>query len=79
MALKAVLEGSVSSKSDNVVIYATSNRRHLVKETFDDGSDKHSNDTVQERISLSERFGITITYSRPQKNLYLEIVHALAE
>ena len=78
-ALKAVLEGSVTAKSKNVVIYATSNRRHLVKETFDDGSDKHSNDTVQERISLSERFGITITYSRPQKNLYLEIVHALAE
>lgn len=78
-ALKAVLEGSIASKASNAVIYATSNRRHLVKETFDDGSDKHSNDTVQERISLSERFGITITYSRPQKNLYLEIVHALAE
>ena len=63
----------------NTVIYATSNRRHLVKETFDDGSDKHQNDTVQERISLSERFGITVTYSRPQKDLYLEIVHALAQ
>ena len=78
-ALKAILEGSVGGRSHNVAVYATSNRRHLVKETFDDGSDKHSNDTVQERISLSERFGITITYSRPQKNLYLEIVHALAE
>ena len=63
----------------NTVIYATSNRRHLVKETFDDGSDKHQNDTVQERISLSERFGITVTYTRPQKELYLEIVHSLAE
>ena len=73
------LEGSIAARMRNTVIYATSNRRHLVKETFDDGSDKHSNDTVQERISLSERFGITITYSRPQKNLYLEIVHALAE
>ena len=77
--LKATLEGSIAARMRNTVIYATSNRRHLVKETFDDGSDKHSNDTVQERISLSERFGITITYSRPQKNLYLEIVHALAE
>ena len=77
--LKAVIEGGVETRPENILIYATSNRRHLVKETFDDGSDKHSNDTVQERISLSERFGITITYSRPQKNLYLEIVHALAE
>ncbi|MGN1403047.1 MAG: ATP-binding protein [Ruminococcus sp.] len=77
--LKATLEGSIAARMKNTVIYATSNRRHLVKETFDDGSDKHSNDTVQERISLSERFGITITYSRPQKDLYLEIVHALAQ
>lgn len=65
--LKAMLEGSAAARMKNTVIYATSNRRHLVKETFDDGSDKHQNDTVQERISLSERFGITVTYSRPQK------------
>lgn len=77
--LKATLEGSIAARMKNTVIYATSNRRHLVKETFDDGSDKHQNDTVQERISLSERFGITITYTRPQKELYLEIVHSLAE
>ncbi len=77
--LKATLEGSIAARMRNTVIYATSNRRHLVKETFDDGNDKHQNDTVQERISLSERFGITITYSRPQKNLYLEIVHTLAK
>ena len=77
--LKAMLEGSAAARMKNTVIYATSNRRHLVKETFDDGSDKHQNDTVQERISLSERFGITVTYSRPQKDLYLEIVHALAQ
>ena len=77
--LKATLEGSISARMRNTVIYATSNRRHLVKETFDDGSDKHQNDTIQERISLSERFGINITYSKPQKSLYLEIVHALAE
>ncbi len=77
--LKATLEGSISARMKNTVIYATSNRRHIVKETFDDGSDKHENDTVQERISLSERFGITITFSKPQKTLYLEIVHALAK
>ncbi len=77
--LKAILEGSVAARMKNTVIYATSNRRHLVKETFDDGSDKHQNDTIQERISLSERFGITVTFSRPPKKLYLEIVHALAE
>lgn len=76
--LKATLEGSIAARMKNTVIYATSNRRHLVKETFDDGRDKHANDTVQERISLSERFGITITYSRPQKDLYLEIVRTLA-
>ena len=52
--LKATLEGSISARMRNTVIYATSNRRHLVKETFDDGSDKHQNDTIQERISLSE-------------------------
>ncbi|MBQ8687547.1 MAG: ATP-binding protein [Ruminococcus sp.] len=77
--LKATLEGSISARMKNTVIYATSNRRHLVKETFDDGSDKHENDTIQERISLSERFGITITFQKPQKTLYLEIVHALAK
>lgn len=77
--LKATLEGSISARMKNTVIYATSNRRHLVKETFDDGSDKHENDTIQERISLSERFGITITFQKPQKKLYLEIVQALAK
>lgn len=76
--LKATLEGSISARMKNTVIYATSNRRHIVKETFSDGSDKHENDTVQERISLSERFGITITFQRPQKKLYLEIVRELA-
>ncbi len=80
-ALKAILEGSVSAKSSNVVIYATSNRRHLVKEKFSDreGDDIHRNDTMQEIISLSERFGIHITFQRPDKKTYLNIVHALAE
>ena len=80
-ALKAILEGSVSAKSQNVVIYATSNRRHLVKETFSDrdGDDIHRNDTMQEIISLSERFGIQITFQKPNKQTYLDIVHHLAE
>lgn len=80
-ALKAVLEGSVSAKSRNVVIYATSNRRHLVKEKFSDreGDDVHFNDTMQEIVSLSERFGIQITFSRPDKKTYLDIVRHLAE
>lgn len=80
-ALKAILEGSVSAKSRNVVIYATSNRRHLVKESFSDrdGDDIHRNDTVQELISLSERFGIHITFQKPDKQTYLDIVHHLAQ
>ena len=79
-ALKAILEGSVSAKSKNVVIYATSNRRHLVKETFSgrEGDDVHRNDTLQEVISLSERFGIQITFQKPNKQTYLSIVHHLA-
>ena len=77
--LKAILEGSTTARVKNTVIYATSNRRHLIKETFDDGRDKHHGDTVQERISLSARFGITITFTRPEKKLYLEIVHTLAK
>ena len=79
-ALKAILEGSVSAKASNVVIYATSNRRHLVKETFSDreGDDIHRNDTLQEMISLSERFGIQITFQKPNKATYLDIVRHLA-
>ena len=70
----------MSAKSSNVVIYATSNRRHLVKESFSDrdGDDVHRNDTMQEIISLSERFGIQITFQKPDKQTYLDIVHHLA-
>ena len=80
-ALKAILEGSVSAKSRNVVIYATSNRRHLVKETFSsrEGDDIHRNDTMQEIISLSERFGIQVTFQKPNKETYLGIVRHLAQ
>ncbi|MDO5123314.1 MAG: ATP-binding protein [Eubacteriales bacterium] len=80
-ALKAVLEGSVTAKSSNVVIYATSNRRHIIKENFSDrdGDDIHRNDTMQELVSLSERFGIHISFSKPNKETFLHIVHHLAE
>ena len=80
-ALKAVLEGSVTAKSANVAIYATSNRRHIIKEKFSDreGDDIHRNDTMQELISLSERFGIHVTFSKPDKNTYLHIVQQLAQ
>ena len=80
-ALKAVLEGSVTAKSKNVVIYATSNRHHIIKEKFSDreGDDIHRNDTIQELISLSERFGIHITFSKPNKDTFLHIVTHLAQ
>ena len=79
-SLKAILEGSVSAKSHNVVIYATSNRRHVVSENFSDrdGDDVHRNDTMQEMISLSERFGLHVTFGKPDKATYLSIVKKLA-
>ena len=78
--LKAALEGSASAKAENALIYATSNRRHIVKETFDDrdGGDVHRNDTMQEKLSLSERFGLAVSFFKPSKQLYLEIVTELA-
>ena len=74
-------EGSASAKAENAVIYATSNRRHIVHESFDDreGSDVHRNDTMQELLSLSARFGLSIRFEKPNKALYLEIVHELAK
>ena len=79
--LKAALEGSASAKADNAVIYATSNRRHIVKEDFEDrdGGEVHRNDTLQETLSLSERFGLVVLFQKPNKTLYLEIVRELAE
>lgn len=80
-ALKAALEGSVSARSRNVALYATSNRRHIVKENFSDreGDDIHRNDTMQEALSLSARFGLHITFQKPDKAAYLNIVRRLAE
>ena len=79
-ALKAILEGSVSARTSNIVIYATSNRRHMIKENFADrrGNELHENDTIQELISLSERFGLTVSFMKPGRDEYLEIVKGLA-
>ena len=79
-ALKAILEGSVGGRSQNLVVYATSNRRHLIKETLSDreGDDIHHGDTMQELMSLSARFGLTVTYSRPDKERFEQIVMDLA-
>lgn len=79
--LKAALEGSASATAENAVIYATSNRRHIVKESFGEreGDDVHRNDTLQETLSLSDRFGLTVLFSKPDKTLYLKIVKELAK
>lgn len=81
--LKAVIEGGLEVKPDNVLIYATSNRRHLIRETWNDrpdhvDPDMHQTDTVQEKLSLSARFGLTIGYFRPNQQEYFEIVRSLA-
>lgn len=80
-ALKGILEGSATAKSSNVVIYVTSNRRHLVRENFSDreGDEIHRNDTIQQMFSLANRFGLLINFSKPDQKLFLEIVHGLAE
>lgn len=82
--LKAVIEGGVETKPENILIYATSNRRHLIKETWDDRNDvkiengMHQSDTMEEKLSLVNRFGVTINYSKPSQKEYFTIVIALA-
>ena len=80
-ALKAILEGSVGGRAHNIAVYATSNRRHLIKETLTDrtGDDIHESDTRQELMSLSARFGLTITFGSPDRDRYLYIVKQLAK
>ncbi len=80
-ALKAILEGSVSAKGKNLAVYATSNRRHLVKETFSarNGDDVHVSETLQELMSLSARFGLSINYSKPDRDAYILIVNRFAQ
>lgn len=81
--LKAVIEGGLEKKPKNVLIYATSNRRHLIRESFKDkderDEDLHTRDTVQEKLSLSSRFGVTIYFGSPDKFQFNGIVKALAE
>ena len=79
--LKAVLEGSVLSQPKNIVIYATSNRRHIVRETFTarEGDELHMEDTIDEIMSLSDRFGLMITYQMPTKENFLEITKQIAK
>ncbi|AZT91247.1 ATP-binding protein [Caldicellulosiruptor changbaiensis] len=82
--LKAILEGSLEAMPQNVVIYATSNRRHLVKERFSDRNglsddEVHFNDTLEEKLSLADRFGIVVTYPSPTQQEYLAIVDEIAK
>ena len=82
--LKAVIEGGVETRPDNILIYATSNRRHLIKENWNDRSDMehengmHRSDTMEEKLSLVNRFGVTICYSKPSQKEYFHIVEGLA-
>ena len=80
-ALKAILEGSVGGRAQNIAVYATSNRRHLIKETLSDrtGDDIHEADTRQELMSLSARFGLTVTFQRPEKARFENILAELAK
>ena len=80
-ALKAILEGSVGGRAKNIAVYATSNRRHLIKETLSDrsGDDIHEADTRQELMSLSARFGLTVTFQRPEKARFEAILTELAK
>ena len=83
--LKAVIEGGVETRPDNILIYATSNRRHLIKETWNDRNDMeyngeiHRSDTVEEKLSLSSRFGILINYATPSRQEFRDIVEGIAK
>ncbi|HCR44145.1 MAG TPA: AAA+ family ATPase [Ruminococcaceae bacterium] len=79
-SLKAALEGGLAARPLNTLIYATSNRRHLVRESFADreGDEIHLNDTIQENLSLADRFGLAINFTLPDKDQYLEIVRKIA-
>lgn len=80
-ALKAILEGSVAARAKNTVVYATSNRRHLVRESFSDrsGDEVHLNDTLEETCSLADRFGIVVTFTKPDKDDFSMLVLRLAK
>ena len=83
--LKAVIEGGLESKAENILIYATSNRRHLIKETWDDRNDMehtgelHRGDSMEEKLSLADRFGVQIYYGKPSKDEFYRIIDELSE
>ncbi|GHU57149.1 hypothetical protein AGMMS49975_22030 [Clostridia bacterium] len=83
--MKSLLEGGVEARPDNVLFVATSNRRHIISEKWSDkdgavlGDDLHNTDTTNEKLSLGDRFGITVTFTKPTKEQYLEIVLAIAK
>lgn len=83
--LKAVIEGGVETRPDNILIYATSNRRHLIKETWNDRNDMeyegdvHRSDTMEEKLSLAARFGVAINFNTPSRQLFHDIVRELAK
>ncbi len=82
--LKAVIEGGLEKKPDNILIYATSNRRHLIRENYSDKEeglreDMHASDTVQEKLSLVYRFGVSIYFGSPSRKEFQQIVEVLAE
>ena len=83
--LKSVIEGGLEAQPDNILVYATSNKRHLIKETWKDKADMehdgdiHRSDTMQEKLSLANRFGVLINYSSPSRNQYHDIVLSLAQ
>ncbi len=83
--LKAIIEGGIETRPENILIYATSNRRHIIRETWKDRDDMehngdiHRSDTVEEKLSLASRFGIAINFSSPQRKMYHKIVKSLAE
>ncbi|WP_459476665.1 ATP-binding protein [Clostridium saccharoperbutylacetonicum] len=80
-ALKTILEGGVENRSNNILIYATTNRKHLVKETFSErsGDDIHANDAIEEKLSLADRFGMTVSFYSPDQKEYLTIVDNIAK
>lgn len=78
-ALKTILEGRIENRPDNILIYATTNRRHLIKEKFSDRDDIHYRDTQEEQLSLADRFGITVSFLTPNQNEFLYIVNSLVK
>ncbi len=80
-ALKSILEGGIASRPSNALIYATSNRRHILSETVSsrEGDDLHRSDTIQESLSLSDRFGVQVCFLAPSRKIYYNIIHSLAK